>query len=461
MKMLDTLRSLVSGLGTAKDKTTSLEYGLRLLSDAELNAMHRSDWLARKIVDIIPNDMTREWRDWSATAEQIQAIEEVEKSPVINLQPKVNLALQKARLFGGSAIYMGMKDKTPWLPLDVERVQKGDLLYLHVLTRREITAGEISYDVTSEFYGQPAWYELNGSIGSMIKVHPSRIVRFIGAEILDTRFSVDLLNAGWGDSVLQIVYDAVTNASSVQAHVASMIPEAKTDVMYIPGLSDILRSPATTKLLTDRFTYANTMKSMFNMILLEGDGKDAGEKWEQKQIHFATLPEIVAQFLQIAAGAADIPVTRLVGEAPKGFQATGESNIRDYYDNVSARQKTELAPALHRLDEVIIRSALGARDPAIYYEWAPLWSMSEKEKADIFNTKATAARSLVGTGGASPQIIPIDALSEALVNAFVEDGSLPGLDAAIEEFGSLAEQEPIEPTVAEAAVVPPKTPVAA
>ncbi|RWP64941.1 MAG: hypothetical protein EOR08_08505 [Mesorhizobium sp.] len=33
-------------------------------------------------------------------------------------------------------------------------------------------------------------------------------------------------------------------------------------------------------------------------------------------------------------------------------------------------------------------------------------------------------------------------MSEALVNAFVEDGSLPGLEAAIDEYGKLSEQEP-------------------
>jgi len=96
---------------------------------------------------------------------------------------------------------------------------------------------------------------------------------------------------------------------------------------------------------------------------------------------------------------------------------------------------------LYRLDEVIIRSALGSRDPGIHYTWAPLWGMSETEKATVFKTKADAARALAGGTGQQP-LIPIDALSEALVNALVEDGSLPGLEAAIEEFGSLGEQEP-------------------
>lgn len=456
LPIVDTLKNLVTGLGTSKDKTLGLGYAMQIIEDAELNAMHRTDWLARKIVDIIPNDMTREWRDWQSDNDDIELIEAVEKSPLINLQPKINLALQTARLLRGAVIYIGMKDNAPSEELDIERVGKGDLQYLHVLSRSEVTCGEIEQDVTSEYYGQPKTYTVTGRNGNQTTVHPSRMIRFIGAPILDARTS---LNDGWGDSILQIVYDAVRNAGSAQAHVAALIPEAKTDVIYVPGLSKFLQNSTTTQQLTDRFTYANSIKSMFNMVLLEGNGANGdgalGEKWEQKQINFAQLPELMRQFLQIASGAADIPVTRLLGESPAGLNSTGKSDLQNYYDNIAARQRTELTPALHRLDEIIIRSATGERDPSTWYEWSPLWGLSDKEKADIFKLKADAARAIAGTGGASPSLMPIEALSDALVNAFVEDGSLPGLESAIEEFGRLADQEEDEIDL-EATAVEPK-----
>lgn len=442
MEVLDTLRSLVTGLGTAKDKNTTLAYVFTPITQAELVAMHRSDWLAHKVVNIIPNDMTREWRDWQAEGDQIEAIEAVEKLPLINLQSKVALAMQKARLFGGAVLFIGIRGQSPSEPLDLNRVGKGSLEYLHLLHRHEVSVGSIIKDVTSPYYGEPEYYQINGSTGATVKAHPSRMVRFVGAPVLDETSNAE---PGWGDSVLQIVYDAVQNATSVQQHIAALIPEAKTDVIYMPGLSSILKNSGTTQQLTDRFTYANTAKSLFNMLLLEGNGangdKAMGEKWEQKQINFAQLPELAQQFLQIAAGAADIPVTRLLGQSPSGMNATGESDIRNYYDNISARQRAELSPALHRLDEVIIRSALGSRPTEIYFEWSPLYTMSEKEQAEIFKTKADGARAIAGTGGASPALMPIEALSDALVNALVEDGSLPGLDAAIEEFGRLSDQE--------------------
>src|SRR5690606_22588162 len=78
--------------------------------------------------------------------------------------------------------------------------------------------------------------------------------------------------------------------------------------------------------------------------------------------------------------------------------------------------------------------------------------MSEKEKADVFKTKADAARLIAGTG-TSLALMPIDALSDALVNTLIEDNALPGLEAAIDEYGKLSEQEEDEEEV-EAAVVP-------
>jgi len=64
MQVIDSLKSLVTGLGTSKDKRSGLSHYLRLLSPDELTAAYRCDWLARKVIDIIPNDMTREWRDF-------------------------------------------------------------------------------------------------------------------------------------------------------------------------------------------------------------------------------------------------------------------------------------------------------------------------------------------------------------------------------------------------------------
>lgn len=437
----DSLKSLMSGLGGAKDKSASQFYALRTITPDELSAMYRSDWLARKIVDIIPNDMTREWRDWQAEGDQIEAIESEEKR--LGVVQKVNRGMQVARLLGGALLYMGIRGDDPAKPLNLDRIGPGDLEYLHLLSPDAVATGERENDILSPNYGGPKHYDITAVTGRQVKVHPSRMIRLTGAPIIDERFAPQ---TAWGDSILQVVYDAVQNATSAQAHTAALIPEAKTDIIYMPGLADYASDLAGQTKLTNRFTYANQAKSMFNMLLLDGTGKagpngeSIGERWEQKQISFAQLPELIRQFLQIAAGAADIPVTRLLGESPGGLNSTGKSDLQNYYDNIAARQRLELSPVLDPLDEVLIRSATGKRDAKVYYEWSPLWGLSDKEKADIFKTKADAARAIAGNGQSEP-LIPLEALSDGLVNALVEDGSLPGLEAAIAEFGRLSEQE--------------------
>ena len=94
------------------------------------------------------------------------------------------------------------------------------------------------------------------------------------------------------------------------------------------------------------------MKSINNLLLL-GDG----ETWSRQSIDFAGLPEMVRTFLQVAAGAADIPVTRLLGQSPAGLSATGDSDTRNYYDMIAARQELDLRPQLERLDALLLRSA--------------------------------------------------------------------------------------------------------
>lgn len=447
MLFFDRLQNFVSGLGTAKDKRVGNAFVFQQIDPAQLVAMHRSDWMARKVVDIIPDDMTREWREWKADEAIVEAIEKVERAPQINIQSKVNEAMQLARLRGGALLILGVDYGKPEDELVIDRVGKDALKYVHILGRDQVSYSEINRDITSPYYGEPTMWTFTSNTGGVVNIHPSRVIKFIGATILDKSSVPDEI---WGDSILQVVYDAIQNAASSQEHTASLIPEAKTDVLYIPSLSKYLENEKTTQKLTERFTYANTMKSMFNMLLLEGDGNGAGEKWEQKTISFAQYPELLRQYLQVASGAADIPMVRFLQDAPSGLGSNGEVTLKNYYDRIGADQRNDLSPALWRFDEIAIRSATGSRDPKIYYEWAPLYSQTEKERAEVFKLNAEAARAIVGSG-TGQELITREAVSKSLISRIEEDGNLPGLAAAVEEYGDLEENEPTEEELAAAA----------
>ena len=48
-----------------------------------------------------------------------------------------------------------------------------------------------------------------------------------------------------------------------------------------------------------------------------------------------------------------------MGQAPAGLNATGDSEIRWFYDRVAARQRRELQPALKRLVKLLFLSKRG------------------------------------------------------------------------------------------------------
>lgn len=227
----DSLTNMVANIGTSRDKAASTFYSMPVLSDEELLNAYRGAWLPRKIVDIPAFDSVRAWRDWQAKKAQIELIEAEEKR--LNVKGKILEAKIKARLWGGAAVVIGTGDQNLTEPLDVERVGKGGLKYLTVISRRNLTAGEIDRDPASEWYGKPKVYQIKSTDGVQVDIHPSRLVVFNGAAQHDEEI-VTTTYAGWGDSVLLSVVEAIKQADGTAANIASLVFEAKVNVIRTP-----------------------------------------------------------------------------------------------------------------------------------------------------------------------------------------------------------------------------------
>ncbi|MCO5085141.1 MAG: DUF1073 domain-containing protein [Rhizobiaceae bacterium] len=399
-----------------------------MLTDLDLLNAYRGSWLPRKIVDIPALDSTRKWRDWQAEADQIEKIEEEEKR--LGLKAKVYEARVKARLFGGAAIYIATGDRDPSQELKAERIKTGGIKFLTVLARRGLNPGEIETDPESPHYGQPKVYVLSSDT-RQVDIHPSRLVRFVGAPFPDDEVPDALMNRGWGDSVLASTLGAIKNADGTAANVASLVFEAKIDVVKVPQLMASLSSPEYRSRLFDRFAHAAFRKGNLGTLIL-----DMEEEYQQKSATFQTLPDVMDRFLQIVAGAADIPLTRLLGTSPGGLNSTGEADTRNYYDRIASMQSIEMTPAMQLLDECLIRSALGSRPPEVHYIWSSLWQISDKERSEIGKAIAETISTLTNTG-----LYPQEALATAGATALTEQSILPGLEGAIEDAGGLPDYD--------------------
>jgi uncharacterized protein len=427
MLMLDTLVNFVSGLGTVRDKSASNQFESVFLSKGQIDKAYRGDWLSRKVIDIPAKDAARAGRRWFANKDQIQAIERYQTK--LDLWGNVYRALRLGRLYGGALLYMGM-DEDASLELDPETVGADTLIYLKVFHRYEVGAeGELNYDIASPYFGLPAMFVVTTRTGQQLRIHPSRCVRFIGAELPDWQMS----DIGWGDSVLVAFNDALRAAASAQANLASLVEEAVVDIIKVPDLAGALSTTASTNNLLKRFGLASMLKSNNHTLML-----DAAEAHEQKAINFSSLPDVVKTFLQMASGAADIPMTRLIGMSPSGLQSTGDSDIRNYYDKIAADQNTDLRPALAPLDEVLIRSALGSRPEEIYFEFNKLWQLDDLQKATLDKTKADTAAVYINAN-----VLPEAVMQHAILNDLEESGAYPGIKGLQEDF----ENGKLEPLV--------------
>jgi uncharacterized protein len=417
----DTLYNLMSGLGvTTHDKSTHMNYMVIELSKLQLETMYRGDWIARKVVRIPADDATRAWRAWQAENDQIEKIEEVEIYHKI--QKKTRKAKTLERLYGGSAMILGVDGSGPATSeLKLERLKAECLRFVHVVSKHELQSidGVLEDDLESPYFGQPRMYVRTDTVGNRVEIHPSRVIRFGGEDLPDPAMASD----GWGESVLQAMNDAIVAAGLVAQGTASLLNELKTDVIGIKELSAQVSTNEATALLRRRFEITNLMKSNNRLTLI-----DKEDTWSRMQLSFASLPELIQTYLQIASASADIPATRMLSKSPDGMNSTGQSDTRNYYDKVGSEQANEITPALSQLDEIIIISALGSRDPNIYYDWNPLWQMTEAEQADTALKKAQ-----VMTADVAAMLIPTDALAKGRQNQLIEDNTYPGLENAIEE----------------------------
>lgn len=428
-RVRDGLANVLSGLGTSQhDKRLGNQWLFAPIDQMQVDAAYRSSWVVRKIHDLPPYDMTRAWRAWQADDDVVDLIKAEEKR--LRLRTKYRRVLLVARMCGGAAIVMGTKDSDYSKPLDPESVGEGGLLFANVLSRYQITEQDFETDATLPEFGEPRSYSVSGKT-----IHASRVIPFIGQPL--PALTGQTLTGFWGDPLLQSIRDACDNSETAANAVASLLQEMKTDFIRVPGLMSKLATADFEQTLVKRFSQFALGKSMFHIGILDKD-----EEWETREASFQAMPDVIRTYYALVSGAADIPATRLLSQAPAGMNATGESDLRNYYDMIAARQAGDLEETVSPLDDLVIRSATGKRDPDIHFRWNPLWQLTPQDKATVDKQRADTAK-VWGDSG----LIPSQAIATAAQNQLVEDGTFSGLRAALDDAEAAGDLAPIaEPT---------------
>lgn len=429
MKFFDGFKNLITGMGTTRDKATYSQFDYRIsnIPDEELIAYYRQLWSA-KAIDCKVDDMTKNWRSFNIQSVDPEKIEDIKVYETkLDLKNKMNWAYKMANVFGGALVVMHFKGLGELdEELDWSKITKDSLERITVVDRRDVTytSNIKMQNPFSSRFGIPDHYMY--SFATDKKIHPSRTIKVLGNKVPTREF---IENNYWGDSEFERISDSAKSVETVMGGITSLLHEANIDVYGIEGLSDMLRQSGGQDKIKALMELTNLGKSMYGFFI-----KDAKDTYERKPVNFATLPDILDKFLDIFAGASNVPKTRLLNQSPNGLSGKGESEHTNYLDGISGMQESRLRPTLDVIDKALVVSALGSMPEDYSYEFNPLEREDETEEATNNKTKAETLDILVNSLG-MPEVVALkDAKECGLTSNLTEED--------IEELNFKADNSP-------------------
>jgi hypothetical protein len=116
------------------------------------------------------------------------------------------------------------------------------------------------------------------------------------------------------------------------------------------------------------------------------------------------------------------------------MNSTGESDMRNYYDRVKAKQESDMLPQLHRLMSVLVRHALGEWPTDFRIECNPLYQMSAVEKMNVQKVRAERDQINVQNGFVTEGVVTAQ-LKEDGVYSMLEDDDVDAARELSEPMG--------------------------
>lgn len=372
------------------------EYPLTRMTDnyALLNSLYRDNWVVQNVVGIIPDDMTKKWFAPAGAVgpEHLKELERVQR--VTALRERVNEGLRWGRLYGGAAGLIMIRGQEGMLgqPLELESIYPGTFQGLYILDRWQgvVPGMELVFEGGEPV---PAYYSITDASGNTVaKVHHSRLVRFTGR---DLPFLERVAELYWGESEVEALYNDVVKHDNVAANMAALTFRANVDTMEVQNLDQLfsVTSGEQQRRFWNVMQAQSVMKSNFGMQLV-----NRGDQIKNAQYTFTGLQEVYDSMCLDLSGASRIPVTKLFGRSPAGMNATGESDLRNYYDYVDTLREAKLRPILEKLLPVLAMSAWGAVPDGLDITFPPLWTPTAAEVAEIALKKAQAIRDTFQAG---------------------------------------------------------------
>jgi phage-related protein (TIGR01555 family) len=435
----------------AEDSFVNFQYKLGIGADSPLSAagygfnpitrqrtllewIHRGSWFGTMAIDLIAEDMTKMGVEIDADLgpDEMKKIEE----EIVRLRvwPTLNTAIKWGRLFGGSLAVMLVAGQKFDTPLRLETIGRDQFRGLYVLDRWQVepSLNDLVTDLGPEL-GLPKFYKVLADAPALagLTIHHSRCIRFIGIEL---SYYQKLIEQLWGESVLERIYDRMISVDSATTGASQLAYKAYLRTYSIKDLRSIIAAGG--QALNGLVQYVDMMRrfqSNEGVTLIDLEDKFEG----MQHSAFSGLSDLVLQLIQQLSGALQIPLVRMLGQSPAGLSASGESDLRTYYDGVKAQQEKDLLVPVTRVHRATAQSIGMALPDGFGVKFRSLWQVPEKEKAEIAEIDGRAINAAEDQGLISPQT----ALKE-----YKQSSHLTGRFSNISDKDiDSAESEPIPP----------------
>ena len=354
-----------------------------------LTVTYRESWLAKRIIDMPSEDMTRAWYSLSTTLPEEALHRLYRLEAVHSVKQEITNAIRWARLYGGSIALMvirGDEDKLDQ-PLDMDMLLPDCFQGLLVLDRAQgiEPSLELVSDLDDPDFGLPMYYTVNLEMEELtsVRIHHSRILRFIGRELPHMEMVSENY---WGASELEHIWDELQKRSATSANIAQLIFQANITTLKMGDLGEHLAygSNKLQSKVMETLQNENRLRTSYGIQLMSAE-----DSLETHAYTFSGLSDVYESFMMDMAGAAEIPATKLFGRSPQGMNSTGEADLRNYYDLIAQMQERNLRPALEKLLPVMAISCWGYAPEDMEIVFEPVMTTSPAERAELVQKLST------------------------------------------------------------------------
>lgn len=375
------------GFGT-QDLMQATQYPLtRMTQNYQLlTSLYRDNWIVQNIISTIPEDMIRKWYTLKSNVspEYIDSLQRLERK--VGLRKSILEGMYWGRLYGGAAAIIMVKGQDDLSkPLDYDLILPGAFLGLQILDRWSGIYPEMGLvtDPSDPDFGLPAYYTIRDEESGFLvsRVHHSRVIRFIGREL---PYNEKVAEQYWGESELESIYNDVVKRDNVSSNIAALTFRANVNYMETDSLDQMLavNNAEAQRRFWQTLQAQSVLENNFGTRLV-----NKGDVMHNTQYTFTGLPEVYDRVMMDVAGAARTPVTKLFGRSPAGMNATGESDMNNYYDYIDGLRENRFRPLLEKLLPVMLLSAWGVIPDDLDVDFPPLQTPDSSEIADIAEKK--------------------------------------------------------------------------